>query len=63
MARSCPVPQALLEALRTPEAAQQALLPLLWALVDVLQPHARQAQPSLGAKEAVHRWVAGLCMT
>lgn len=41
------------------EVAQHALLPLLWSLVDVLQPHGLQAQPSLGAKEAVHGWVAG----
>lgn len=41
--------QELLASMRSAEEVQAALLPLLYALLDVLQ------QPSLAAKEAIHR--------
>lgn len=52
----CWTRQVLLESLRSGEALREALLPLLWALVDVLHPHGPQARASLATKEAVHRW-------
>lgn len=45
----------LLRSLHVQEETQQALLPLLWSLLDVLHPHSPQAQPSLGAQEAIIR--------